>query len=434
MPSSLLPEAGDKRVSAVSAVPVDWCRRPIPRGRGAAVLVSGCALVSTALNAIEPEDLLSIQVGGALIQPRVAVSETYNDNIYFRPSKPVPGFPTLEVADDLVSLFSPGVSVQLGKDEGNYISVDYGLNSFVYAIHPDENALDHSLSLRGRYAGRKLSLSGSDHIDQMSTIYGGGSTLGIKLDRWIMADTYQLSYQLTEKTGFYVEGQHNSTDFAKGLPLYDTSTFRGTLGFNYQWRPRLGLFGEVYSSRSSSDPNLDLFPKGPSILATGGYLGARGEFTAKLTGMLKAGYETRGYSDGSDAPGSPVVEASVTHRFNEKSSTSLSYSRSSYASVQYSKYSYVRDGVDLRIDRMLGSTGRLTASASARLEFDSYDATDVRSARSDQRMIVNASLFYQLKLWMVAALNYEFERFASDNPGVVDYDVNRITVQLSVGY
>jgi hypothetical protein len=396
--------------------------------------LSGCTLGFGSVHAIDPDTFLSIQAGPVVIQPTVGVAESYNDNIYYRPSKPVPGFINAEPEDDFVSIFSPGVSFQLGRDEASYLRLEYGMTGMLYASHDAENSDDHSFGLTARYSGAKLTVTGGDRLSLLSSIYGGSSTLGIRLNRYTLNDGYTVNYQMTEKTAVYAGGMHDRTDFEKGVPLYDSSTLRGTGGFGYQWSPKLSLFGESYYGQSATTPNHALLRKGPYSWFMGGFLGVRGEFTAKLSGILKLGYEARGYGDGASSPGGPVVDATLSHRFSEKTLASLEYVRRSYASIQFSRYSYVRDGVILRLNQMLGNTGRLSASADARFEFDSYDPLPGVADRLDQRMRIGAGLAYQIKLWMTASLNYEFEKFTSGVQTSIDYDVNRITVQLSVGY
>ena len=398
-----------------------------------AALLTGCTLAANTLHGLDMDDVLSAKVGGVLIQPRVAVAESYNDNIFYRPSKPTPGFPP-EVVDDFLTVVSPGISFQVGRDEGNFINLDYGMTGLYYVDNSDQNASDHAVALRLRYAGAKFQISGQDRVEFQSSIYGGGWTVGTKLDRFSLSDSYTFSYQATEKTRGYARGDFSMQDFRDVVRLYDVNTVRGTLGGGYQYSPKLDFFSETYYGQSASDPNSPLDPKGPYSWFVGGFLGANGEFTARLSGTLKLGYEARGYGDGTDAPGGLVMEAAVLHRLSEKTTTSLQYRRGSYASVQFSKYSYVRDAVSVKLDQMIGKTGRLMGTVNASFEFDDYDPSPTVPDRADQRVLVNASLAYQLKLWMFASLNYEFETFSSDVAGVIDYDVNRVTVQLSIGY
>ena len=74
--------------------------------------------------------------------------------------------------------------------------------------------------------------------------------------------------------------------------------------------------------------------------------------------MLNAGYEMREFSDHSPAPGQPVVEASLTHRYREKTATSLTYSRRGVISVQSAGVALTSDTFTLGVDQRLGTTGQ----------------------------------------------------------------------------
>jgi len=328
----------------------------------------------------------------------------------------------------------PGISLQLGRDEASHVSLSYEETSLLYAKHPSQNASDHSVRLMTQYAGAKVSVNGLDQLEVLSSIYGGGSTLGVRLNRITMADTYTLTYRATEKTSTYIRGVHSRVDFSGNVPLYDYDTLRGILGGSYQFSPKLNLLSEIYYGQSSSTPNLSTLRDGPYTWTLGGFLGARGEFSSKLTGSLKAGFESHGYGNGDSAPSSPVFEGAVTYRISERTGLSLQYFRSSEVSVEFAEYSYYRDRVVFHVDQMLGQSGKLVASGNVEYELDSYDRTALRPTRNDDRLRLNASLSYQIKLWMVAALNYDFERFSSDVPGVINYNVNRVGTQLSIGF
>lgn len=405
-----------------------WASAQMKRG----VCFGFCAL-GVAAQALSPEDVLSIQLGKLLIQPRLSVSETYNDNIFLRPSKPSPALP-FEVEDDFVSTVSPGINLQLGRDEGSNVSLSFTDNSMLYALHPKQDASDQLVVFNGQYVGSKWVMSVFDRFEMLSSIYGNGSTLGAKLNRYIMRDVTTLSYHATEKTSLYARGQHNRVDFEKGVPLYDSDSLRGTLGASYQYGPKLSLLVEGYYGQSAATPNAVGLVKGPYSWVYGGFLGARGEFTPKLTGYLKLGFQDPGYGNGDPAPSSPVVEASVTHRFSDRTSLSLQYIRSSDISVEFSHYSYYYDELTLHVDQVIGQSGKLTASGNIDYGIYSYDRTSQLPGRDDSRLRLNATLSYQIKLWMVASLNYDHERFSSDLAGVITYDVNRVGIQLSMGF
>src|SRR5206468_12576744 len=111
------------------------------------------------------------------------------------------------------------------------------------------------------------------------------------------------------------------------------NTIRGTGGFSFQATEKTSVFGEFYSGQSATKPNRPFNTndvtsfKGPHADFFGGFVGARGNFTSRLKGSVKAGYESRHFSDGAPASSSPVVEATLDQRFSDRTFASLTYTR-----------------------------------------------------------------------------------------------------------
>src|SRR6266540_338921 len=225
--------------------------RPTPRQRLLAIAAGFSTGITHSL-AVDATSLLVYSVGPLHVKPQLSLSERYDDNIFYRAGN--------AVEDDFVTVVSPGVNFQLGRRDANYILFDYQFDQF------------------------------------LSGILGGTDNLGRRVDRRTYYDNYTIGYALTEKTGIYVAGLFDAVDYEKGTPLYDSNTLRGTGGFAFQVTPKSRLFGEVYYGQAAIDPN-GAAVKGPHQEFLGGFLGARGEFTSRLTGRVKAGYEVREFSD-----------------------------------------------------------------------------------------------------------------------------------------
>jgi hypothetical protein len=150
--------------------------------------------------------------------------------------------------------------------------------------------------------------------------------------------------------------------------------------------------------------------------------------------MLKVGYEAREFSDRSPTPTSPVVEASITHRYREKTATTLTYSRRNSVSVQTAGASYTSDSVGLRVDQRIGVSGRWVGSAGGTVELGDYGTSGFYANRRDNWYRANVDLSYMIRVWMAAGLGYEFEKFESNGKGIIDYKANRITLRLAIGY
>jgi hypothetical protein len=244
---------------------------------------------------------------------------------------------------------------------------------------------------------------------------------------------HRLSYHFSEKTGIYGQGVYDATDFAKNSPFLDVGSLRGTAGFQYKGLSKTWLFGEAYYGQSASHPNLPL-PKGPHVDSIGGFLGARGAFTTKLGGLVKAGYESIAFGDGSSGVSSPVVEASVNWQPADRTTTQLSYSRQSRVSVQTIRTLVTTDLVDVELRQALGAARRATVAIGGSVGFSDYGSSPYWKDRKDSFYGAHLEFTYQLRLWLAAAARYEFEKLSPSDKRLIDYQVNRVSLSLRIGY
>jgi hypothetical protein len=403
------------------------------------VLLCGLAALGLCIQvaALEPEDVLFFKTGPLTLRPQVGLSEVYNDNIFYQGQNQV---------SDFVSVISPGLKLQLGRPEHNFISLGYTLDQLFYAQNPTLDTMQHSVELSDQLQLQRLKLVGTDHFQLLSSPLGGvveqvigtngiATIIGKNVERTSFDDNYTLSYDLGEKTEIYGRATHSSTDYQQGIALYDIETLTGTFGFGYRAFPKTVFFGELYYGQPTTDPNVAYEPANPRLDFLGGYLGARGNFTEKLSGMVKVGYESREFSDGSSAPSDPVVDLSLTQRFSDKRSVSLTYSRLSNVSIQYSRQNYTADTIGLQFIQIMGSSGKWRATAGATYALYGYQQVG-SSSGSLQYDYLRASggLAYQIQRWLTASLGYDFERVSGDSRAVIDYNVNRVTLRLAIGY
>jgi uncharacterized protein (PEP-CTERM system associated) len=130
-----------------------------------------------------------------------------------------------------------------------------------------------------------------------------------------------------------------------------------------------------------------------------------------------------------------VVEGSITYQPTERLTTTLSYSRRQQVSVQFIRSSYVLDSITANVSQVLGSTGRLRLDLTGTYAMFSFDpAPAYPGGRSDTNWKVQTGASYFFQTWLSTRLEYSFEHFDSDFASVIDYDVNRITLSLAIGY
>jgi hypothetical protein len=407
------------------------------RGQGLLALTAGLATGVPQTLAVDATKVLVHSLGPVHIKPHLSVAERYDDNIFYRASR-TNFFSPFPREDDFITVVSPGVNLQVGRKDANYLLFDYQFDQLFYLQNDQQNSGDHTLALNSKLAWKRVSVEGTDRVQFLAGILGGSQNLGQKVDRIAYFDNYRIEYALGEKTAVYVEGQFDAVDYERGTPLYDSNTLRGTGGFGYLATPKIRVFGELYYGQSAIDPNRPfdtndvISIKGPHQDFFGGFLGVRGDFTSRLTGRAKGGYEVRQASDGTPAPSSPVVEVSLEQRFSEKTAAVLSYFRRHSVSVQAARLSYTADAVSAHLNQVLGSSGKLVGTIGGSFENDAYEPIEGGFDRHDLWYRLSAGLTYNIQLWLTAGLSYEFERYRSNQ--VIDYDVNRVSLRISVGY
>ena len=385
--------------------------------------------------ALDASDALVYSFGAVRVRPHLTVSGRYDDNIFFQGNKSPAG---VSAEDDFITIISPSANVQLGRLQGNHILFTYQLDQSLYARHDEQDHRDHLLTLATSLKGNRLSLEGSDSVQFLSGILGGAlvqtNAQNARVDRIFYVDHYRLEYDLTEKFSAYLEGAHDATDYEEGTTLYDANTLRGTGGFAFNMAPKIRLFGEGYYGQSAVDPNRSVDPKGPHLDVVGGFLGVSGDFHPKLSGSVKAGYEARSFSDGSANDGSPVVEASLNGKIDQRTSAALSYSRRTSVSVQAASQSYASDLLSAGLDRVLSSDGKWMVRLGGSFQNDEYENSGTYANRNDKSYRANFALIYNIQLWLSTSVVYEFEKYVSTDSRIIDYDVNRVTLRVSIGY
>ncbi|HYE32447.1 MAG TPA: outer membrane beta-barrel protein [Methylomirabilota bacterium] len=388
---------------------------------------SMASLAAASAHAVTAEDVLVFSKGPVTLRPQLDLSAQYNDNIFFRDTN---------VETDFISIVSPGMEFDIGRNE-NYFRADYNWDNFFYADNDQLNADQHRLRMQNHFAINKFSISGRDNVEFLSSVLSGGSTIrNQRVDRSVFRDEYTLRYDLTEKTSVYVEGLHNTTDYDHPT-LFDSNTLMGSGGFAWKAFNRISLFGEMYYGQTARGANAAGL-KPPWSWNLGGFLGARGEFTEKLSGTVKAGYETREFGDGIGGATTPVVSIGLTHAFTEKSVLRLTYTRQSFVSAEFVRSQFAADVVDLAFTQAIGAEGRLKGTLGAYYNLDTYEGPQPSALgpvdRSDDLYRAYANVTYDLTRWSSVLLGYEFEKFNSSHPAIIDYDVNRVTLTLAIGY
>lgn len=389
--------------------------------------LGGLVLASTTAWGLEPSDVLLFSKGSFSLRPQLGVSETYDDNVRYQ---------SRDERDDFITMVSPGLIGQYGTLDHNFLKLGYTYDRLTYADNSELDANQHHVRFGGRVQLSRFTITGKDEIEFLSSVLGGAVTLsGSKIDRATYLDEYRLTYAATDKSSVYLEGTHTTYDYEKGVRLYDSRTLSGTVGFEYAAFSQTSFFGEVYVGSTTSDRNEPTLAPMPRADFVGGFAGVRGKFTEKVSGTVKAGYESRSFADDSPGGDVPVVEASVTARFTDRTRLTGSYSRRQRVSVEFSRSDYTADVISMLFQQELGNEGRMRALVRGTYSLASFEKNPAYpEPREDQVIEVGAQFLYDFKIWLRGFMAYDYLQLESNLGRITDYSVNRVTLGVQLGY
>jgi hypothetical protein len=381
----------------------------------------------TSCRAIEPASLFAVQKGPLLLKPQLQAAATFTDNLDYREDNKL---------SDFIFLLSPGLALQLGDRTLNFAELTYYYDRFQHIDNREFDANQHRFEFENRFQKSRFTLTGRDRVEFLSSPLSGGFNItGRLVDRLQVRDAYRLDYDLTERSGVYGAVAHDFLDYEEDVALYDSRTVSGTLGFTYKAFSRTFFFSELYYGTTANERNLPTMGEYPDTTFIGGFLGAQGQFTEKLTGTVKVGYEAREYETDSEGSGAPVVEASMAHRFTDRTSASITYSRRQQESVQFVRSTYVSDSLSASLMQIISSDDRFRANLQVAYLSAAYESSAALGAERDDDLIsASFRLTYDLKLWMRIFGGYSFEMLETTHATLADYKVNRVTMGVQLGY
>ncbi len=488
--------------------------------------LSGLVVAALPVAALDADEVLNYQWGKLTLKPQLDITSVFTDNVFYGNNSilsafPVtgrqiaatnytlvpngtnftvilpatPSGPTLQERTTTVArpaqqerlmYFSPGVRFAYGYTDANHLSLEYTFDKIFYTEHPQYDTDQQTFLFDTSLARGRWTLKGSDQMRFLSSFLGGGffTTTGQQINRREWNDDYRLNCDISPKTYAYAEGSHNNQDYDKGLNIYDSDTLRGALGAGYNLSDLISVFVEGYYGQTAVAPNLDSQQKGPHSAVLGGYIGVKGDFTARITGSVKVGYENRMFPDSvagaSSSASSPAVEAKLTYAPSLKTQFTLGYTRRTDVSQQFVRQAITVDNVTLSGMQSIGTSGKWFVQLSA--NYAVADTGDLQSqfaapgvdpagnlvnsvyqgfdplrgaiylesprlvngniGRTDTQISLGPTLVYQPRTWLQASLGYQFTHFsssyrdalyASTHP-LIPYDANEVTFRVSIGF
>ncbi len=410
-----------------------------------------CALsVPNQLSAIEPEELLYYRVGNVSIRPSFGISETYNDNVFFRGDEsffvvnPDGSTTKIEREGDLITSLSGGTSFLIGRPTGNFINANYNYSHRLFNEHTAQNAGNHSFQLQGKLSGARVDITPLIQGSNTKSILNGPTRSTDLLDQLIERNnvTARLStrIKLTPKTFTTSTIDYSLSDIQDNLPLFDTESTSFRQGFGFQLRPKASLSLSGTLGRRAVDPNSTLLARGSAQKYFGGGFSAEGEFTDRLTGEISFGIQRTSFSRGSDSFVAPVATVSLEYLMGRDISSEISYTRSTFVGIQSANAAGVSDIVGLSLSKPLGTRKKWIISARGNMNFQNWEnKTGLSADRSNDWLSGSFGVQYRIQEWLTSSFSYSIQSFSSSLSragtfGLVDYDINTVSISMRVGY
>ena len=410
-----------------------------------------CALsVPNQLNAIEPEELLYYRVGNVSIRPSFGISETYNDNVFFRGDdsffviNPDGSTTEIEREGDLITSLSGGASILLGRPTGNFINANYNYSHRLFNEHTVQNAGNHSLQLQGKLAGARIQVTPSIQASNTKSLLNGANRSAGIADQLVERNnaTARLSTRivLTPKTFTTSTIAYSLSDLQNDLPFFDTESTSFLQGFGFQLRPKVSLSLNGTLGRRSVDPNSVLLARGAAQKYFGGGFSAEGEFSDRLTGEISFGIQRSSFSRDSDSFVAPVASVSLEYLMGRDITSEISYTRNTFVGIQSANEVGVSDVVGLSLSKPLGIRKNWIISARGSMNFQNWEnKTGLSADRSNDWLSGTLAVQYRIQEWLTSSFSYSIQSFSSSLSragtfGIVDYDVNTVSISMRVGY
>jgi hypothetical protein len=421
------------------------------------------------LSQLRAEEILKPTWGSLIVKPQLDVIGQYTDNLNFQSKG-------LEQSD-VMFITSPGLNVQYGRTDWNHITFGYKYDDVRYVDHSRFDTSQNHINFGLDYQLPKFHLTGEDRADFLSNFIGIGNTQrNFQIKRQTWSDNYTLAYDATDKLKPYLALFHYDSDYDKSLNFFGASSVRATLGTSYQYRERLSFFVEGHYGQTGVRPPSGStgFFNTPHSEFFGGTVGARGDFTSKLVGTARLGFEERNFPSNPNAAqaNSPTAGLDLVYTPTLNSQIKLTYERRTDVSATGGDQSQIYNNLALTGLQALSEDQRWVAQVNAGLDFADYSSTpglvnipylvntpsgaivlptlvNVETGRSDFAYRGGFAINYSARSWLRLTLAYNYERyqasFSDANYGYYNksqlvpngfkgYSANVISLQAHIGF
>lgn len=369
---------------------------------------------------------LVYEVGPAVILPNIGVSSFYDSDVLL-------GTTPNEQSDFIIST-RPEMKIQFGAEDINYLNIQYAPNYLKYFDTDFLTRVDHQFGLNLKIERPKTTITGSSAGSKLGGFIGQFQNFAtVPTDRITHNHNYRILQNISGKTSGSLAFSYGVQDFEQGSPIIDTTDWRVTGGGVFNYTEKMDLLAEVFYGQSTPGSNRPGVNAGPSASRVGFFVGSEAEFTPKLNGSVRVGYQDFSVDNSSVSQSSIVVRSDLTYAINAMSQLSLNLNRGAQQNIQAATAITQFTDVGVTYAQMLDTSGRWGMNSSVRYRFSSFEGAPF-TGREDNFFTISGGVNYLANDWFRAGLTYSYTDFSSSVVGLPSYGVHRVGLEFVIGY
>lgn len=230
----------------------------------------------------------------------------FDDNIYLRN-----GSATRPEVSDTVFTLSPGVDVVFGRNAATSGNFYFREDFLRYTDNDQQNTSLANVGFNSLYNNGKSKLDVGAAYNEYAQ--NDTSAPGDIVERDVTSVRALSEFGATEKTSLGIGARFEKTDYTAGPSYRDSNVWTLPLDAYFEYSPKLQWsVGYRYRSTELSGSAVDSKDHFFNV-------GARGEFTPKLTGQLRVGYGMRKLDVGGDES-DLGIDSNFTYAYSPKTS------------------------------------------------------------------------------------------------------------------
>jgi len=234
----------------------------------------------------------------------------YDDNMFLR---------STGAKGDYVTTFTPGVEVQFGQNSLAKGSFIYNEAFARYNSHSSQDSNLASLGFNTNYDDGKTKASFGASYNQVAQNTVDARLAGILVRRDVSGVNGRGEWTMSDKTSFAAGATFDRTDY-KTAGFVTSNDYSVPLDFYYEMMPKVDLSVE-YKFRET-----DLANNQPKDTDNFFGVGARGQFSEKLSGEYHIGYTQRHFGSGTGNESLLGVDSNFIYLFSPKTTVTLGLS------------------------------------------------------------------------------------------------------------